>query len=132
MTPQRAEPAAATRVEPAAFDVDGTTLVGDLHLAASSAQDRSPAPLSQSALESFRPSAVTLSVLDLEGTARWYREKLGFREVKRRRSGVRHPWELEEPRPGSAFPLRPRPGRNADPVHRTLALRNAEFATEEK
>jgi len=82
MTPHRAELAAATRVEPAAFDVDGTTLVGDLHLPASSAQDRSPAPWSQSALESFRPYAVTLSVLDLEGTARWYREKLGFREVK--------------------------------------------------
>ena len=39
--------------------------------------------MSQSALESFRPHAVTLSVLDLEGTARWYREKLGIREVNR-------------------------------------------------
>lgn len=51
---------------------------------AASAQEGKVAPVSQSALESFRPYAVTLSVTDLEGTARWYREKLGFQEVKRK------------------------------------------------
>lgn len=59
-----------------------------LSVAVAACSARSPTPpmraMDTDPLDAVLPHSVTLSVADLEGTAAWYRDRLGFREVQRK------------------------------------------------